>query len=183
MKGKLMTAALAALMAAGIPAAAQSKSGQLSNEAEQRLAAKVRHEILMLPYYGVFDAISYEVNDGTVKLTGDVTRPTLKSDIGRIVARLEGVKKVENDIVVLPLSRYDDRIRRAVLVSIYGYPALQRYGLPVQAPIRIIVSNGRVELKGVVDNETDRNLAYMRANGVAGVFSVENDLLVASPKG
>lgn len=175
MKGKGMAfAAAVVLLAAGLSQAA---------EAEERLAAKVRHEILVLPWYGVFDAISYEVKGGTVRLSGEVTRPTLKSDIGRIVARLEGVEKVVNDIEVLPLSPYDDRLRLAVLRAVYGYPALQRYGMPVQAPIRIIVRNGQVELKGVVDSEADRNLAFMRANGVAGVFAVENRLLVAGRKG
>jgi hyperosmotically inducible protein len=175
MKGKGMALAAAAfLLAAGLSPA---------SEVENRLAAKVRHEILMLPWYGVFDAISYEVKDGTVRLTGEVTRPTLKSGIGKIVARLEGVERVVNDIEVLPLSPYDDRIRLAVLRAVYGDPALQRYGMPVQAPIRIIVRNGQVELKGVVDNEADRNLALIRANGVAGVFAVENRLLVAGRKG
>lgn len=153
------------------------------SEVQQRLAEKVRREIVMLPYYGVFDAISYAVDGDTVKLSGAVTRPTLKSDIGNIVARLEGVRKVENNIEVLPLSPYDDRIRLAVLRAVYGYPALQRYGAPPIAPIRIIVENGRVSLQGVVDNEADRNIAFIRANGVAGVFEVENRLLVAGRKG
>lgn len=175
MKGRWITMTAAAiLLTSGIAHA---------SEVEDRLGAKVRHEILMLPWYGVFDAISYEVNGGTVKLTGEVTRPTLKADIGRIVARLEGVEKVVNEIEVLPLSPFDDRIRLAVVRAVYGYPALQRYAMPVQAPIRIIVRNGQVELKGVVDNEMDRNLAFMRANGVAGVFAVENRLLVAGRKG
>ncbi len=95
------------------------------------------------------------------------------------MARLEGVSAVENKIEVLPLSPFDDRIRLAVLRSIYGYPALQRYGMPPIAPIRIIVENGRVQLQGVVDNEMDKNLAFMRANGVSGVFAVENNLVVS----
>lgn len=174
MKGKWLALAAAFLLAPGLSQAA---------EVEERLAAQVRREILMLPWYGFFDAISYEVKGGTVRLSGEVTRPTLKSDIGRIVARLEGVEKVVNDIEVLPLSPYDDRIRLAVLRAVYGYPALQRYGMPVQAPIRIIVRNGQVELKGFVDSEADRNLAFMRANGVPGVFAVDNQLLVAGRKG
>ena len=182
MKGKWMTMTAAVLFTAGLAAAGSDPSQTLAATTE-RLAGKVRHEILMLPYYGVFDAISYEVDGSTVKLSGQVTRPTLKSDIGRIVTRLEGVRTVENNIEVLPLSPFDDRIRIAVLRSIYGYPALQRYGAPPIAPIRIIVENGRVQLKGVVDSEMDKNMAFMRANGVSGVFAVENHLQVASRKG
>lgn len=175
MKGRVWLMTMAALVAG---------AGMMpGSEVEQRLAEKVRREIVMLPFYGVFDAISYEVAGDTVKLAGAVTRPTLKSDIGNIVARLEGVKKVENSIEVLPLSPYDDRIRLAVLRAVYGYPALQRYGAPPIAPIRIIVENGRVSLQGVVDNEGDRNIAFIRANGVSGVFEVENRLLVAGKKG
>lgn len=169
----LMTLAAAVLSAGLTP----------GSEVEQRLAEKVRREIVTLPFYGVFDAISFEVSGDTVKLAGAVTRPTLKSDIGNIVAKLEGVRKVENNIEVLPLSPYDDRIRLAVLRAVYGYPALQRYGAPPNPPIRIIVENGRVSLQGVVDNEADRNIAFMRANAVAGVFEVENRLLVAGKKG
>jgi hyperosmotically inducible protein len=172
----------AALLSAGLMAAS-SDPNRSTQAGDERLAGKVRHEILMLPYYGVFDAINFEVNGDVVKLTGAVTRPTLKSDIGRIVARLEGVRLVENRIEVLPLSRFDDQIRLAVARAIYGYPALQRYGMPVNAPIRIIVENGRVDLRGVVDNETDSNIAFIRANGVSGVFAVENHLQVASRKG
>ena len=142
------------------------------------LQRKVRHELVMMPYLGVFDNLSYRIDQGVVTLTGEVTRPTIKSDAARIVSRVEGVKSVINEIEVLPLSPFDDRIRIATYRAIYGYGPLQRYGLGTQKSIRIIVKNGNVSLEGVVDNATDRSLANLRANQVPGVFSVSNDLQV-----
>jgi hyperosmotically inducible periplasmic protein len=140
------------------------------------LETRVRHEIVMLPYYNVFDDISFRVAGGTVTLSGEVTQPVLKSDAGNVVKHVEGVTRVVNNIEVLPLSPMDDQIRMAVAGAIYGYGPLQRYGMGTQPPIRILVKNGNVTLAGVVDNTTDRNLAYIRANGVPGVFSVTNRL-------
>jgi hyperosmotically inducible protein len=148
------------------------------NPAEARIAKEVRHELLMLPYFGVFDSIAFQVNGDTVTLLGQVTRPTLKSDAENVVKRIEGVQKVDNKIDVLPPSSMDDQIRLAVFRAIYGFPALQKYDLGVQKPIRIIVKSGHVTLEGVVDNETDKNLAYTRAMGVPNVFSVTNNLRV-----
>ena len=142
---------------------------------------KVRHELVMLPYYGIFDDLAFRVEGGSVVLMGQVTRPTLKSDAENVVKRIEGVEQVDNQIEVLPLSPNDDRIRRAVYRAIYGYPALQKYALGVQQPIRIIVRNGNVTLEGVVDNDADKNIANIRANGVSGVFSVKNNLQVVKP--
>jgi hyperosmotically inducible protein len=143
-----------------------------------RLSKAVRHELVTLPYLGVFDNLEYRVDGRSVTLSGQVTRPTLKSDAERVVKRLEGVDTVNNRIEVLPLSGHDDRLRRSLYRAIYGYPALQRYALPVLKPIRIIVKNGHVTLTGVVANATDKNLANIRANGVHGVFSVTNNLQV-----
>ena len=144
------------------------------------LLKKVRHELVMLPYFGVFDNLSYRVDNGVVTLLGEVTRPTLKSDAQRVVARVEGVKAVVNEIEVLPLSPFDDRIRLATYRAIYGYGPLQRYGLGTQPSIRIIVRNGNVFLEGIVNSNMDRTLANLRANQVPGVFSVSNDLQVGS---
>ena len=135
----------------------------------------------MLPYFSVFDNLSYKVDGYNVILMGQVTRPTLKSDAENVVKRIEGVEHVDNQIEVLPLSPNDDRIRRALYRAIYGYPALQKYALGVQQPIRIIVKNGNATLEGVVDNETDKNIANIRARGVSGVFSVTNNLQVVKP--
>jgi osmotically-inducible protein OsmY len=146
--------------------------------AEERIAREVRHEILMLPYYNVFDNISYKVEGYNVTLMGAVTRPVLKSDAGNVVKRIEGVERVDNKIEVLPTSSMDDQLRLRLFRAIYGYPALQRYDLSVQKPIRIIVKNGNVTLEGVVDNEADKNLVNIRANSVPGIFSVKNNLRV-----
>src|ERR1700731_4404176 len=145
---------------------------------ENRIAREVRHELVMLPYYGVFDDLAFSVNGGTVTLMGAVTRPTLKSDAENVVKRIEGVEHVDNQIEVLPTSPNDDRLRLALFQAIYGDPSLQKYALGVQKPIRIIVKNGKVTLEGVVDNEGDKNIANIRANGVPGVFSVTNNLQV-----
>ena len=142
------------------------------------LNKEVRHELIMLPYLGVFDNLEYRVDGSVVTLSGHVTRPTLKADAGRVVNMIEGVAMVNNKIEVLPLSSNDDHLRRSLYKAIYGYPALNRYALPVLKPIRIIVKNGHVTLAGVVANTTDKNIANIRANGVHGVFSVTNNLNV-----
>lgn len=146
---------------------------------EQRIARQVRHELVMLPYYGVFDNLAYRVDGDTVTLTGSVTRPTLKSDAENVVKDIEGVERVVNQIEVLPLSPNDDRIRIATYRAIYGQTGLDRYALQAVPPIHIIVNNGNVTLEGVVANETDKNLAEIQAKGVSGVFSVTNNLQVA----
>jgi hyperosmotically inducible periplasmic protein len=169
-----------------------------------RIAKEVRKQILTLPQYGVFDNIHFGIKGSdAVVLMGQASRPTLKSGAERVVSKIEGVKSVDNQIEVLPVSSNDDRIRAAVYASIYRYPALQKYtsnrggprGVPSVAraaggitndpplgyhAIHIIVKNGNVTLTGVVDSDTDLAIAEMRANGVSGVFSVNNDLQVAS---
>jgi hyperosmotically inducible protein len=147
---------------------------------QDRLVREVRHELVMLPYYGVFDDLSYRVDGGTVTLFGAVTRPTLKSDAENVVKRLEGVDRVINNIEVLPLSPVDDRIRLATYRAVYGFPSLNRYALSAVPPIHIIVNNGKVTLTGVVANEADKNAAGIQANSVPGVFSVTNNLRVES---
>jgi hyperosmotically inducible protein len=146
---------------------------------EARLVQEVRHQLVMLPYYGVFDDLGFSVNGGTVTLMGQVTQPVLKDDAARAVKKIEGVTNVTNNIEVLPLSPNDDQIRRAVYRAIYGDPSLStRYGFRALPSIHIIVKNGNVRLEGVVANEGDRNIAGLRAKGVPGAFSVENDLKV-----
>lgn len=146
--------------------------------AEDRIRREVRHELLMLPYYGVFDNLEYKVEGYEVVLMGEVTRPMLRQEAEAVVKRIEGVEKVENRIEVLPLSPFDDRIRRATFRSIFRYPAMNRYAIQAVPPIHIIVKNGNVRLVGVVATEGDRNIAYIRANSVPGVFHVENELKV-----
>ena len=138
------------------------------------------YELLMLPYFGVFDNIAFKVDGGTVTLLGQVVRPSLKSDAENAVKHIEGVDRVDNQIEVLPPSPMDDQIRIAEFRAIYQYPSLQKYELGVQKPIRIIVKGGRVTLEGVVDSETDKNLVNVRANSVPNVFGVTNNLKVQS---
>lgn len=158
-----------------------AQRNQPSQKSEDRITKEVRHELLMLPYFGVFDYIAYRVDGYTVTLLGQVVRPTLKSDAENSVKRIEGVEKVDNQIEVLPPSPIDDRLRISLFRAIYQYPALQKYELGVQKPIRIIVKNGRATLEGVVDSDADKNLAGLRANTVSGVFSVTNNLQVVKP--
>ena len=160
----------------------QSQRGQPSTRGQERITKEVRHELLMLPWFGVFDNIAYKVDGGTVTLLGQVTRPTVKSDAENAVKHIEGVEKVDNQIEVLPPSPMDDQLRLQLFQAIYGYAPLQKYALGVQKPIRIIVKNGRVSLEGVVDNETDKNIAGMRANSVPGIFAVTNNLQVVPNK-
>src|ERR1700741_4282982 len=176
MKPRLFSLAVAIILAL-FPCFAQEN--QVSEKAVQRIQREVRHELLMLPYLGVFDNLAYKVDGYNVTLYGQVVRPTLKSDAENVVKRIEGVEKVDNQIEVLPPSPMDDRLRLQLFQAIYQYSALQKYELGVQKPIRIIVKNGRVTLEGVVDNETDKNLAEMRAKGVPGIFSVTNNLQVS----
>src|ERR1700726_4759990 len=114
---------------------------------QEKITKEVRHELVMLPYYGVFDNLAYRVDGAKVTLFGQVVRPTLKSDAENVVKRIEGVEKVDNQIEVLPASPMDDRLRLQLFQAIYQYPALQKYELGVQKPIRIIVKNGRVTLE------------------------------------
>jgi BON domain-containing protein len=144
------------------------------------LGDAVRHELVMLPYYNIFDSLEYRVDDGgVVTLSGAVTQPVLKSDAEHAVKKIPGVTQVVNNIKVLPLSPMDNRIRAAEYRAIFGFASLYRYAMGANPSIHIIVDNGHVTLIGVVANEGDKNLANIRANGVPGVFSVTNDLRVA----
>jgi hyperosmotically inducible periplasmic protein len=161
-----------------LPGIAQDQRGQPSAKSQERIVKEVRHELLMLPYFGVFDYIAYKVDGYNVTLLGQVVRPTLKSDSENAVKHIEGVEKVDNQIEVLPPSPIDDRLRLNLYRAIYGFPSLEKYALGVQKPIRIIVKNGHVTLEGVVDSDSDKNTAGIRANSVPGIFSVTNNLQV-----
>ncbi len=145
---------------------------------EFKLVEKVRKELVTLPYFSVFDNLAYNYADGVVTLTGQVMRPTLKSDAGRVVARIAGVEQVVNNIEVLPLSGFDDSTRVAVYRAVYRQPGLDRLSFQAVPPIHIIVKNGNVTLEGVVLNQGDKNRAFIAANSVANVFSVTNNLRV-----
>lgn len=145
---------------------------------QDRIVREVRHELLLLPWYTVFDDLAYQVNGDTVTLLGEVTRPVLKDDANKVVKGIEGVDKVVNDIQVLPQSPMDDQIRREEFRAIYEFPSLQKYAYGARPPIHIIVKGGHVTLTGVVDNEADKDVAAVRAKSVPGVFSVQNNLIV-----
>ena len=143
------------------------------------MTKEVRHELVLLPYYTVFDNLTYRIDGTTVELSGQVTRPTLKSDAENVVKKIEGVSNVVNHIKVLPLSPNDDRIRVGVYRALYaGNGPLFRYSLGAVGSIHIVVENGDVTLEGQVDSEMDRDIANIRANSVSGVFSVTNNLVV-----
>ena len=167
-----MTMALAASFAFATP------NNSNPNPHQEMLEAKVRHELLMLPYFGIFDNLKFNVDGGTVTLIGQVNRPTLKSDAANVVRRIEGVTAVNNQLEVLPLSRFDDQLRVRVARNVYGQSALNRYALGSNPSIHIIVKNGNVTLEGVVARQMDSNIANIQANSVAGVFAVTNNLQV-----
>jgi hyperosmotically inducible protein len=140
------------------------------------LTKEVRHELVMLPYYGVFDNLSYRVDGSKVTLFGQVRDPKLKSDAEKAVKSIEGVSAVENQIEVMPVSASDDQTRIAVYRAIYSKPTLERYQLGAVPPIHVIVKNGDVTLEGVVANDMDKTVAGIAANGVGGVHKVVNNL-------
>ena len=172
-----MTLAVAGSVLASIPSLAASNKSA-APETQAQLEQKVRHELVMLPYYNIYDDLSFRVENGKVELYGAVTRPTLKSDAEGVVKRIAGVSGVENHIEVLPLSSFDNGIRVRVARAVYGQPSLNRYAMGANPPIHIIVKNGNVRLEGVVANQGDKNIANIKANGVSGVFSVTNNLRV-----
>jgi BON domain-containing protein len=174
----LFVVAIAAGVLLPRPGASFAKEKQAERRPGDYLVREVRHELRLLPYYTVFDNLEYKVEGYTVTLEGQVTQPTLKSDAGNVVKRIEGVEKVVNNIEVLPLSTNDDRIRRAEFRAIYSTAGLDRYSLQAVPPIHIIVKNGNVTLEGVVATQSDKDLANIKANGVPDVFSVTNNLRV-----
>jgi len=149
-----------------------------ADSSPDRVIKEVRHELVMLPYYGIFDDLAYRVDGGKVTLFGAVTQPTLKSDAEKAVKRVEGVTQVDNQIEVLPLSPNDDRIRRDVYRAIFSKPGMEKYQLGAVPPIHILVKNGNVTLVGPVVSEVDKNIVGIAANGVSGVFAVKNNLRV-----
>jgi hyperosmotically inducible protein len=163
-----------------LASATRSAKGQRETKANQNLVREVRHQLLLLPYYSVFDNLAFKVDGDHVTLEGQVTRPTLKSDAEGAVKSIEGISGVTNNIEVLPPSPMDDQLRHALYRAIYGDPVLSKYGWSSMPSIHIIVKNGHVSLEGVVDNETDKNLAGVRANSVPNVFEVKNNLVVNS---
>jgi hyperosmotically inducible protein len=190
MKRTILFSALALVATLTVaPATGWTKTSELSSSVGPQtvkdaarttewLQSKVRHELLMMPYYSVFDHITYKVEGDRVELAGQVHKPTLKSGAARVVQQIEGVSSVTNNIEVLPLSPNDDRIRLGVYRAIYGSSALSRYTLQPVPSIHIIVKNGQVTLEGVAANEMDKNIANIQAHSVPGVFSIAQNIVV-----
>lgn len=160
----------------------QAPAARGTAHSDEGIKREVRHELVMLPWYSVFDNLAYSVNGYKVTLTGQVVRPSLKDDAEAAVKRVEGVESVDNQIEVLPPSPNDDQIRRAEFHAIYSQSSLQRYAEGAVQQIHIVVKNGHVTLEGIVGSQADKDAANLYANGVPGVFSVTNNLQVAGAK-
>lgn len=177
---------LTLLMGLSMVGASLAQEGSQSSAADQksqdRITREVRHELVMLPQLSIFDNLAYKVDGNTVTLMGQVRNAVLKDDAQRAVKGVEGVEKVDNQIQILPPSPNDDRIRRQVARAIFNDNRLFRYSMGSVPPIHIVVNGGHVALEGVVDNQTDKNQAGIRANSVPGVFTVKNNLKVEASR-
>jgi BON domain-containing protein len=145
-------------------------------EPATRIIKRINKELVTLPFYGVFDNLSFKIDGDTVTLYGQAVRPSTRKDAERRVSKIEGVERVINSIEVLPLSRFDDSIRVRSYRTIFHTAGLYRYALGSNPSIHIIVNRGHVTLEGLVANKMDSQLAYIAANQVSGVFSVTNNL-------
>ena len=153
---------------------------QSADPVQAKIAGQVRHELLKLPYYGMFDDVEYAVQGRTVTLSGAVTNlhSQTRQDAQNAVKKIEGVDQVVNNIRVLPPNPLDDQARERVFHALSRSGGLSRYFWPASPDIRIIVANQRVTLKGFVNSEGDKNLANIAANEVRDVFQVTNELQV-----
>ncbi len=184
---KTLSSLLAAVMMLGTAAASLAQTqpqrgGAQSPAGEQRLQERINrevyHELVMLPQLTIFDNLAYKVDGGTVTLLGQVRNAFLKDEAGSVVKKIEGVEKVNNQIEILPPSPNDDRIRRQVARALFSDDRLFPYSMGAVPPIHIIVKGGHVTLEGNVNSQADKNEAGIKANGVPGVFSVQNNLRV-----
>src|ERR1700687_55953 len=183
MRVVLLTMLIQPVLGLGTLSARQDMHNQKgARNSDAWLMKEVRHELLTLPFYSVFDNLAYSVNGNEVTLSGQVTQPTLRSDAENAVKHIEGVEKVNNQIEVLPVSPMDDQIRRAEYRAIYSQDLLSRYGVGNLQSIHIIVKNGHVTLEGFVDSQQDKDAAALFAKSVPNVFSVDNHLMLTGSK-
>ena len=173
MQRRNMIAALA-LAVASLPLVAATVGAQDLSRVERQ----VRRELVTLPFYSVFDNVTFRVDGSKVTLMGKVTRPRLKTGAERAIKDIEDIREIDNQIEVLPVSSNDDRIRVATFRAIYYHPMMTRYAMRAVPPVHIIVQNGDVTLEGVVDSESEKDLAGLQASGVNGSFSITNNLRV-----
>ena len=176
MKRTIQTIAVAAALALGTGAPMFAGTG---NPPAQDLPSQVLHQLVMIPYYSVFDDLNFSVDNGVVTLTGDVVNPVVRTDAEGSVKHIPGVTQVVNKINILPPSGMDNHIRAAEYRAIFGYSDMYRYAMGAIPSIHIIVDFGHVTLVGVVNTDADKNVANIRANSVPGVFSETNNLRVA----
>ena len=173
---RALVSSLTLILAASLTSGAAQSTG--TERSQERISHEVRNELVTLPQLSIFDNLAFKVDGETVTLTGQVRNPILKDSAEKVVKDIEGVKGVNNKIEVLPPSPNDDRIRRDVARAIFNDDRLFRYSMGAVPPIHIIVNRGHVTLEGVVANQADKDAAGLRANGVPGVFSVQNNLRV-----
>lgn len=161
---------------------AQTNSAKTASQAQEKyppgLAREIHHQLLVLPFYSVFDNIEFTLTGGNVTLRGQVLRLTLKTNAEAAVRSIEGVTVVVNQIEILPAIPADDELRRSIYRAVFEDAMLSRYAVQTVPPIHIIVKNGNVTLEGSVESTSDKNLASARAGTAAGVHSVKNNLLV-----
>jgi osmotically-inducible protein OsmY len=173
-----IAAAALSLMGTSLAQAGGQQSAG-SQRMQDRITRETRHELVMLPQLTIWDNLQYKVDGNKVTLMGQVRNAVLKDEAEQAVKKIEGVEQVDNKIEVLPASSSDDRIRLAVAHALFANDSpLFRYSMGALPPIHIVVKNGRVALEGTVDNQADKDLAGVKANGVPGVFAVENHLQV-----
>lgn len=157
-----------------------NKIPNTGNAAEMRLAKEVRHELLMLPYYSLFDDLEYSVQGNTVTLSGSVTNAHsgTKQDAENAVKHIEGVENVVNDIKVDPPAPFDQQIREQAYRKLVSTGGLSQYFWQAAPSIHIIVRNSNVTLKGYVDSVGDKDLAGITVKQIPNVFNVKNELQV-----
>jgi hyperosmotically inducible periplasmic protein len=162
-------------------ATAMAKVNAPALTGDDAITQKVLHEIRSYPYYTIFDDVNFRVDNGTVHLLGEVTQPWKKSALAKSITGIPGVLTLDNELKVLPLSNFDDRLRNQIARAIYRDPVLSRYGVQVVPPIHIIVDNGHVTLTGVVNTDLEKQVAGVRANSSLSFGPVTNDLRVEQP--
>lgn len=174
----MLLIAICAMPSVSAQTISAKKTAVSAEQSPSSLSHEIHHQLLELPFYSVFDFISFTLEGHKVTLSGQVVRHTLKNDAEGAVKSIEGISAVVNNIEVLPVSVSDDEFRRNVYRSIYEDPSLARYATQAVPPIHIIVKNSGVSLEGLVTSETDKNLAALRARSVPNVLSVKNNLVV-----
>jgi osmotically-inducible protein OsmY len=176
--GSKLDAEKAAQKAPGVTRVVNNIQVRAQGVGDQQILRQAYHEIVMYYAYGMFDNVEFEAHNGALTVSGQVTQPFKKKDMGRILQRVKGVAELQNNLEVLPNSRFDDRLRLQLARAIYGNPYFTPYANLAIPPIRIIVKNGNVTLEGVVNSNLDRINAGMAANRTGLSFSVVNNLRV-----